>query len=87
MPSKFLELIQVRLAVAICPSTEMPRLVKEFSRGAIADSFKSKALATAFEELTDESIRGYKLAADNAVRELSCEATGQVLLHEIERLV
>jgi hypothetical protein len=87
LPNKFFEFIQARLAVAIGPSTEMARIVEEFSLGVIADSFEPKALAAALEQLTDESIRGYKLAADRAARELNYEAVGRVLLHEIERLV
>jgi hypothetical protein len=87
LPNKFFEFIQARLAVAIGPSTEMARIVNEYSLGVIADSFEPKALAAALDQLTDESIRGYKLAADNAAREVNYEAAGQVLLHEIERLV
>ena len=87
LPNKFFEFIQARLAVAIGPSPEMARIVEEYSLGVIADSFEPKALAAVLDQLTDESIRGYKRAADNAARELNYEAAGQVLLHEIERLV
>jgi hypothetical protein len=87
LPNKFFEFIQARLAVAIGPSTEMARIVNEYSLGVIADSFEPKALAAVLDQLTDESICGYKQAADNAARELNYEAAGQVLLHEIERLV
>ena len=65
----------------------MALIVEEYSLGVIADSFEPRALAAALEQLTDESIRGYKLAADRAARELNYEAAGRVLLHEIERLV
>ena len=87
LPNKFFEFIQARLAVAIGPSTEMARIVEEYSLGVIADSFEPEALAAALEQLTDESIHGYKLAADGAARKLNYEAAGRVLLHEIERLV
>jgi len=87
LPNKFFEFIQARLAVAIGPSTEMARIVEEHSLKVIADSFRPEALANALEQLTDESIRGYKLAADRAALELNYEAAGRVLLHEIERLV
>jgi hypothetical protein len=87
LPNKFFEFIQARLAVAIGPSTEMARIVEEHSLGVIADSFRPDGLANALEQLTDESIRGYKLAADRAARQLNYEAAGRVLLHEIERLV
>lgn len=87
LPNKFFEFIQARLAVAIGPSTEMARIVEEYSLGVIADSFDPEALAAVLEQLTDESIRGYKLAADRAARELNYETAGRVLLHEIERLV
>ncbi len=86
LPNKFFEFIQARLAVAIGPSPEMALIVEEYSLGVIADSFEPRALAAALERLTDESIRGYKLAADRAARELNYEAAGRVLLHEIERL-
>ncbi len=87
LPNKFFEFIQARLAVAIGPSAEMARIVEEYSLGVVADSFRPEALAAALDQLTDESIRGYKLAADRAARELNYEAAGRVLLHEIERLV
>lgn len=87
LPNKFFEFIQARIAVAIGPSPEMARIVEEYSLGVIADSFDPEALAAVLEQLTDVSIRGYKLAADRAARELNYEAAGRVLLHEIERLV
>jgi Glycosyltransferase Family 4 len=87
LPNKFFEFIQARLAVAIGPSPEMARIVNEYSLGVIAASFEPKALAAALDQLTDESIRAYKLAAGRAARELNYEAAGRVLLHEIERLV
>jgi hypothetical protein len=87
LPNKFFEFIQARLAVAIGPSPEMTRIVNEYSLGVIAASFEPKALAAALDQLTDESIRAYKLAAGRAARELNYEAAGRVLLHEIERLV
>ena len=87
LPNKFFEFIQARLALAIGPSPEMARIVNAYSLGVIAASFEPKALAAALDQLTDESIRGYKLAAGRAARELNYEAAGRVLLHEIERLV
>jgi hypothetical protein len=87
LPNKLFEFIQARLAVAIGPSPEMARIVEKYSLGVIADSFQPKALAVMLDQLTDESLRDYKLAADNAARELNYEAAGQVLLQEIERLV
>jgi len=87
LPNKLFEFIQARLAVAIGPSPEMARIVRDYSLGVVADSFAASALAESLEKLTDDSIAACKRAAGRAARELSFEVAGQTLLEAVERLV
>jgi hypothetical protein len=52
LPNKFFEFIQARLAVAIGPSVEMKRLVKEWDCGIVAANFEAKSMAAEINRLT-----------------------------------
>ena len=66
LPNKFFEFIQARLGVAIGPSPEMARLVKEHNLGIIAADFTPSAMARQLNALTAEDIWRFKQNADRA---------------------
>jgi hypothetical protein len=45
LPNKFFECIQARLAIAVGPSPEMARIVKEYDLGVVAENFFPHTLA------------------------------------------
>jgi glycosyltransferase involved in cell wall biosynthesis len=73
LPNKFFEFIQARLAVAIGPSPEMARLVREFDCGVVAGDFRPESLAGELSALTPESLARLKLNAHGAAEALSWE--------------
>jgi hypothetical protein len=85
LPNKFFEFIQARLAVAIGPSPEMARLVREFDCGIVADDFTPEALAAALGGLTRAAIAAYKSASDAAAGELCAEKNAELVLDAVER--
>lgn len=87
LPNKFFEFIQARLAVAIGPSPEMARLVKQYNCGVVADSFAPQVLAGAIQALNVDAVKQYKAAADTAAEDLCFEASAQVVLDEIQALL
>lgn len=70
LPNKFFEFIQARLAVAIGPSPEMARLVKELDIGVVAEDFSPKTLADALNKLTVEDIQRMKHQSSLAAQHL-----------------
>jgi glycosyltransferase involved in cell wall biosynthesis len=86
LPNKFFEFVQARLAVAVGPSPEMARLVREHALGIVAPSFEPSELAAMLTAMTEDELTGYKLAAERAATMLSFEAAGArllALLHEL----
>jgi glycosyltransferase involved in cell wall biosynthesis len=87
LPNKFFEFIQARLAIAIGPSPEMARLVREHDLGIVAEDFSARSLATALNTLTAERLQAYKTNAHRAASSLCWETESRVLGHEIDRLL
>lgn len=87
LPNKFFEFIQARLAIAIGPSPEMANLVNRYSLGVVASSFEPKALAEKLNALSTEDILNFKLASNNAAKEINAENEGKYLIAEIEKLM
>lgn len=77
LPNKFFEFIQARLAIAIGPSPEMARLVRQFDCGIVAADFSPQALARELNELTTEKIAYFKQRSAEAAHELCFESSGQ----------
>jgi hypothetical protein len=86
LPNKFFEFIQARLAVAIGPSPEMARLLREHSCGVTAESFEPRALAATLSALTSAALQRLKTASHDAARALSYERSAQTLLDQIDRI-
>lgn len=84
LPNKLFEFIQARLAIAIGPSPEMAKIVKEYDLGIIADDFEPKSLAKKLMKLDYEKINYYKNQSHKAARTLSAESNKQILLNLVK---
>jgi hypothetical protein len=87
LPNKLFEFIQARLAVAIGPSPEMARLVRQYCCGVIADDFTPEALAASLNRLTGADIDRLKQASHAAAKELCFEKNAPILLKMVERVL
>jgi hypothetical protein len=87
LPNKFFEFIQARLAVAIGPSPEMARLVREYDCGVVAGDFRPESLARELSALTPESLARLKQNANTAADALSWERERERLLALIGALL
>ena len=81
LPNKFFEFIQARLAVAIGPSPEMARIVRENDCGVIAAGFTARDLAAALSGLSHTQINHFKRQSHSIARELSAERNKELLLN------
>ena len=75
LPNKLFEFVQARLAVAIGPSPEMARLVRQFGCGVVADSFLPQDLAARLNALSSDEIVAMKRNAAAAAGPLAHEET------------
>jgi hypothetical protein len=87
LPNKFFECIQARLALAVGPSPEMARIVKEYDLGVVADNFTPEALAERLRNLDQNKINHYKLQSHRAARLLSAEENKNLLLRLVEQVL
>jgi hypothetical protein len=87
LPNKLFDYVQGRLAVAIGPTLEMARVVREFDLGVISESFDVDACVTSLNALTAESITEYKAHAHAAARELSFDRERAVARGILTRLL
>jgi hypothetical protein len=87
LPNKFFEFIQARLAVAIGPSPEMARLVREHDCGLVADDFSPAALSAALRPITAAQIDAWKQNSHRAADTLCWERESATLRREIDRLL
>jgi hypothetical protein len=75
LPNKFFEYVQARLMVAIGPSPEMARYVREHDLGIVAADFDPRSIAAALAALTAEDIARYKENAHRAAAVLNSNQT------------
>ena len=87
LPNKFFEFIQARLALAVGPSPEMARIVKEYDLGVVAEDFVPEALAERLRNLDQNKINHYKRQSHRAARFLSAEENKKLLLHLVEQVL
>ena len=83
LPNKFFEFIQGRLGVAIGPSPEMARVIREYGCGTVADDFSAFALASAVNALDDAAIATFKRASHAAASELCAEKNEELVLNAV----
>jgi len=84
LPNKFFEFVQARLAVAIGPSPEMARLVKEYDLGVVADDFEPQTLAKKLMELDYQKINYYKQQSHKIAKELSADKNQAIILNLVQ---
>jgi len=84
LPNKFFEYVQSRLAIAIGPSPEMARIVKEAGCGVIAKDFEPRSMATLLNGLDGESIARMKQRSHESARALSSGPNMVLLERTIE---
>jgi hypothetical protein len=87
LPNKFFECIQGRLALAVGPSPEMARIVREHDLGVISEDFSPKTLAQCLRNLDPKTINHYKLQSHKASQILSAEENKELLLALVEKLL
>lgn len=87
LPNKLFEFIQARLAVAVSPSPEMARVVRETGCGVVSRDFSPQAMAEVLRTLDRERIEAYKRRSHEAARELSAERSRATLLEVVDRVV
>ena len=86
LPNKFFEFVQARLAVAIGPSPEMARIVRQYGFGVVADNFDPRELARRLMALERADIEAMKRCSDAASRELNAEHVAEAFRGHVERL-
>jgi hypothetical protein len=86
LPNKFFEFVQARLAVAIGPSPEMARLVRQYDCGVVSGDFNPRSLAEQLNALDRTRIESYKQRSHAAAKVLCFEMNSAVLMEMIERL-
>jgi hypothetical protein len=87
LPNKFFEFIQARLAVAIGPSPEMEKYVKQYNCGVVSCDFTPYQLAIELNRLTNDQIDQFKQNAHKAAQELCFETSEQILLKNVQELL
>lgn len=87
LPNKFFEFIQARLAVAIGPSPEMARVVREHGLGVVTEDFSPVSLAQALGKLDADQIDAYKRGSHEAAALLSAEENRRRLLGVLDQVL
>ena len=87
LPNKLFEFLQGRLGVAIGPTPEMARVVRETGAGVVADDFRAETLAAALNRLTADDVTRFKQAAHAAAREYSAETNRERFLAICRRVL
>lgn len=86
LPNKLFEFIQARLAVAIGPSPEMARIVRQYACGIVANEFSVAAMSAALNALDSASLNQLKLGSARAATELNFATEAGRLRDAIDEL-
>ena len=87
LPNKFFEFIQARLAIAIGPSPEMARLVRQYGCGVVAEDFSPRTLAALLNSLSHAQIDRFKQQSHAAAADLCFEKNSVILRDTIDSLI
>lgn len=87
LPNKLFEFIQARLCIAIGPSIEMAKIVRNYHLGIVTESFNPQEMASALNALTNEDISSFKSHCDQAAYELSAEKNRLLLTNIIQQML
>ncbi len=84
LPNKFFEFVQARLMIAIGPSVDMARYVREHDLGVVAADFQPASLAAALAPLTAADVARFKANAHRAAAVLNSRQTdAQIRAHAL----
>jgi hypothetical protein len=87
LPNKLFEFIQARLAIAIAPSPEMAKVVKEYDCGVVSEDFSPQLMAKSLMQLDIQKINYYKQRSHEAAHNLSAEKNKEILLRLVESVL
>jgi glycosyltransferase involved in cell wall biosynthesis len=87
LPNKLFEFIQARLAIAIGPSPEMARIVRDYDCGVVSEDFSPRSLAKQLMKLNHSQINYYKQQSHKAAQILSAEQNRKILLDLVEDIL
>jgi hypothetical protein len=87
LPNKLFEFIQARLAIAIAPSPEMAKIVKEQDCGVVSEDFSPQSMAKSLMQLDIQKINYYKQRSHEAAYELSAQKNKEILLKLVESVL
>lgn len=87
LPNKLFEFIQARLAIAIAPSPEMAKVVKQYDCGVVSEDFSPQSLAQSLMQLDIDKINYYKQRSHEAAYELSAEKNKEKLLEIVASIL
>ncbi|GAB2842060.1 hypothetical protein ACFQ0P_01625 [Microbacterium insulae] len=80
LPNKLFDFVQARLAIAVGPTLEMERVVREYGLGVVGDDFTLEGCVRALANLTSDRVREYKERSHAAARALSFDREREVAL-------
>lgn len=81
LPNKFFEFIQARLAIAIGPSLEMERIVKQYDLGVVAADFSPEAMANALRDISIADIDRFRSNSHQVAAQFCAEANKDKMLN------
>ena len=87
LPNKIFEYIQARLALAVWPSPEMARVVREHDCGVVADDFSLAAMAAKLNSLSPEDIMRYKQNSHRAASVCCAETNQEIFLQKVKHVL
>jgi hypothetical protein len=87
LPNKLFEFIQARLAIAIGPSPEMARIVREHDLGVVSRDFSPRALAECLSQLDSQKINYYKFQSHKVAGLLSAQQNQMIFLDLVRRVL
>jgi hypothetical protein len=87
LPNKLFDFIQGRLMIAIGPTPEMAKLVKQYDIGVVSDDFTPQSLADKLKVLTKERIEQFKSNTDKAAKEHNAEVNDVIMNSLVKKLL
>ncbi|MFT6715981.1 MAG: hypothetical protein ACJA0Q_000610 [Saprospiraceae bacterium] len=87
LPNKIFEFIQARLIVAIGPSPEMARLVRENEIGIVAQDFSAEMMAKSIKLITEDKYRFYSDNVNVVAKEVNSQKNIDILNESVKELV
>lgn len=86
LPNKFFEFIQARLMVAVGPSPEMSKIVKQYELGVVSENFRPHSLAKKLNSLNADTILKFKQNSSVAAKIFCYENEATKIKSKIEEI-